>query len=289
MEKICPECGELNPLRDDRNGQIVCRECGLILTERIPMLLEGGLIHPDRYHMGDPTKLSHWDKKLRTHIERRNVDINKKKIASSIQPQINRIRKSQQQLGPYTGKEYALFMTLDMLRSFSLLLNTKESIIDEAVMLLRKFFKNNNLAGRNYESFVAAIIYAACKLKKSPRNIEEVSNVTSINKKDIGRNYRFLCKTLKLQIPLLKLSEYLPRVAALSGVSMKVERRALEILDNFKEISGKTPWGIAGAVIYIAAKEYRENRTQKEIAKVAGVTEATLRNRYKEFKNLLKF
>jgi Transcription initiation factor IIB (TFIIB) len=42
------------------------------------------------------------------------------------------------------------------------------------------------------------------------------------------------------------------------------------------------PEGVAAASIYIASIIGGERRTQQEIGEVAGVTEVTIRNRYKE-------
>ena len=42
--------------------------------------------------------------------------------------------------------------------------------------------------------------------------------------------------------------------------------------------SGKGPTGVAAASIYIASVVLKKPRTQKEIAKVSGVTEVTIRN-----------
>ena len=47
-------------------------------------------------------------------------------------------------------------------------------------------------------------------------------------------------------------------------------------------ISGKGPCGCAAAAIYIASVLEGERKTQREVADVAGVTEVTIRNRYKE-------
>ena len=40
--------------------------------------------------------------------------------------------------------------------------------------------------------------------------------------------------------------------------------------------------GVAAAAIYISSILSNGRRTQREVAEVAGVTEATIRNRYKE-------
>jgi len=39
---------------------------------------------------------------------------------------------------------------------------------------------------------------------------------------------------------------------------------------------------VAAAAIYIASIQCNQRRTQREVADVAGVTEVTIRNRYKE-------
>ena len=44
--------------------------------------------------------------------------------------------------------------------------------------------------------------------------------------------------------------------------------------------SGRGPMGVAAA--YVASTRSNERRTQREGAEVAGVTEVTIRNRYKE-------
>ena len=51
--------------------------------------------------------------------------------------------------------------------------------------------------------------------------------------------------------------------------------------------SGKDPMGMASAAIYIACLQNNEKITQKDIAEAAGVTEVTVRNRYKALKKQL--
>jgi transcription initiation factor TFIIB len=52
-----------------------------------------------------------------------------------------------------------------------------------------------------------------------------------------------------------------------------------------KEISaGKLPMALAATVLYMSCLANGENKTQKDIAGVAGVTEVTIRNRFKDLK-----
>jgi transcription initiation factor TFIIB len=59
----------------------------------------------------------------------------------------------------------------------------------------------------------------------------------------------------------------------------------VKILQNAAQgelTSGRGPTGMAAASLYIACVLCGERRTQREVANVAGVTEVTIRNRYKE-------
>ena len=73
-------------------------------------------------------------------------------------------------------------------------------------------------------------------------------------------------------------------VASRANVSGKTQRRAREILARAEQArisAGKDPMGIAASALYVACILEGENMTQRDIADAAGVTEVTIRNRYK--------
>jgi transcription initiation factor TFIIB len=57
---------------------------------------------------------------------------------------------------------------------------------------------------------------------------------------------------------------------------------------NREMCAGRNPMGLAAVALYIACKMTGEYRTQIEIAKVAGITEVTIRNRFKDLQNNLQ-
>jgi transcription initiation factor TFIIB len=68
-------------------------------------------------------------------------------------------------------------------------------------------------------------------------------------------------------------------------LSPKTQNDSLKILrkaDTSELTSGRGPAGIAAAALYVAALLNNEKKTQREVADVAGITEVTIRNRYKE-------
>ncbi len=50
----------------------------------------------------------------------------------------------------------------------------------------------------------------------------------------------------------------------------------------------KRPSGLAATVLYMACVKTGEHRTQKEVAQAAGITDVTLRNRFKDLKDKLQ-
>ena len=52
--------------------------------------------------------------------------------------------------------------------------------------------------------------------------------------------------------------------------------------------SGRGPTGVAAAALYIASVLLGERKTQRDVADIAGVTEVTIRNRYKELTEQLE-
>ncbi len=58
-------------------------------------------------------------------------------------------------------------------------------------------------------------------------------------------------------------------------------------VSNRQIAAGKDPMGLAASVLYVSCLKTGEDNTQTEIAKASGVTDVTIRTRYKELKNKL--
>jgi len=56
----------------------------------------------------------------------------------------------------------------------------------------------------------------------------------------------------------------------------------LDTASDMRLTAGRAPAGMAATCIYISTRLTNELRTQGDIARIAQVTEVTIRNRYKE-------
>ena len=149
----------------------------------------------------------------------------------------------------------------------------------------------NLIRGRSIEAMLIASIYAACRLNFIPKTLDDFIEFACVDKKKIARCYRLILIELRINMHVSSPINFIPRFCAELNLSGSTQNRAAEILKlakKFRLTAGKAPTGLAGAALYVAAIQEGERRTQKEISIAAGVTEATIRNRYKELVNQLK-
>jgi transcription initiation factor TFIIB len=127
-------------------------------------------------------------------------------------------------------------------------------------------------------------VYAACRFTETPRKIKGIVKASSRDRKEVTRCYRLILRELDLRMPIDDPMRYVPKIASKAGLDLKVQNQAIKILQKAKKMKavvGKSPVGIAAAALYIASVMNDEKFTQEELAKAAGVTEVTVRNRYK--------
>jgi transcription initiation factor TFIIB len=99
-----------------------------------------------------------------------------------------------------------------------------------------------------------------------------------------------LLRELEIQMPIADPLTYISKIAERTGISGDTQGLAIKILRQARRkraASGKDPMGLAAAALYIACLQNNEKKTQKDIAEAAGVTEVTVRNRYKSLKRQL--
>ncbi|MFQ6061303.1 MAG: transcription initiation factor IIB family protein, partial [Thermoplasmata archaeon] len=205
--------------------------------------------------------------------------------------QMFRLRQWQHRIRTSKIGERSLAEGLKEIASLASRMGLPKQIRENAAVLYRKAASRSLVRGRSIKEVAAASIYAACRQSDVPRTLDEVSVHESLDKHDVGRTYREMARELGLTFRPQSPEDYISRFCNKLKLGLDVQNRCVKIIEELKGkrfASGLTPTGIASAIIYIACQELGRPRTQKEIARVAGVTEVTLRNRYKEILLLLK-
>jgi transcription initiation factor TFIIB len=294
---LCPECGNEDVISDDSRGEIVCNVCGLVLSQR---LIDNG---PEwraftseeankKVRVGAPTTLTLHDKGLSTMIGWKNKDAFGKTISPKMKAEVYRLRKWHVRTRTNKSIDRNLAYAMNELDRFSSQLNLSKDLKESAAHIYRKMANKNLIRGRSIEAMLIGSIYLSCRLNSIPKTLDDFIEFASVDKKKVARCYRLILNELKLNIKVSSPINFIPRFCAELKLSGKTQNRAASILKLAKKhriTAGKAPTGLAGAALYVAAIQEGERRTQKEISIAAGVTEATIRNRYKELINYLKF
>jgi transcription initiation factor TFIIB len=293
----CPECGSTRLMRDYECAEIVCMNCGFVLAAKITDRGPEWRAFDDeqrtkRTRVGAPLTYTIHDKGLSTMIDWHDRDIYGKSLSPGQKAQVYRLRKWQRRIRVSDATERNLAFALSEITKIANNLNLPKSILETASVIYRKAVKERLIRGRSIQGVTAAAIYLACRQCGLARTLEEIAQSSSVNKKEVGRSYRFLIKELDYSVPPLKPSQYITKFSNQLTMQGKVEEIAHKILAAAKELkltSGRGPTGIAAAASYIASVLTGERKTQREIAEIAQVTEVTIRNRYKELVDRLAF
>ncbi len=282
--KRCPECDSINLTYDDQKGEIVCNDCGLIIEEK---MVDAGQETGGQFDKsekkgrgGAPLSIQKFDKGLTTNVGEIS-DIYK--LESGQTRKFLRLKKWQERVS--TSIERNLRLAMAELRRETSFLNLPSVVRDEAARVYNFVLQRGLVRGRSMESVIAACIYAACRSYNIPRTLDEIAATSDVPRKEIGRTYRFMIRKLGIKVKPSSPKDYISRFASILHLSPKSQNEALKILkkaDVSELTSGRGPAGIAAAALYVAALINNEKKTQREVADVAGITEVTIRNRYKE-------
>ena len=265
-QTVCPECGSTELIGDYERAEVVCARCGLVIDENlVDMGPEWRAFDHEqrdkRTRVGAPITYTIHDKGLSTMIDWRNKDIYGRDIPARNRAQWYRLRKWQRKIRISGATERNLAFALSELDRDSSRLGLPRSVREAASVVYRSAVENKLIRGRSIEGVVAASLYAACRRCNVPRTLDEIAEVSRV------------------------------RFASELGLSGEAQSKAIEIIEKAMEkglTSGRGPTGVAAAALYIASVLLGERKTQRDVADIAGVTEVTIRNRYKELTEQLE-
>jgi transcription initiation factor TFIIB len=292
----CPECGGTHIIQDYERAELVCEMCGLVLEDnKLDRGAEWRAYDSEdmkkKERTGAPMTFTRHDKGLSTEISWDDHDINGRVLSRSSRTKFYRLRKLHRISKTSSTREYNIARALMDIKKRAYKMGLPKDVTETAAFVYRKAHKNNVTRGRSIACISAASIYIACRQCHLPRTLDEVSKAFELRRRDVSRTYNCMVRLLKISIPPASPQHYIPRLCGQLGLNGETQKKVKELLIEASEkglICGRSPVAMVGALIYIASLLTHQKRTQAEIAGVANVTEVTIRNRYKELKDVLE-
>jgi transcription initiation factor TFIIB len=274
---------------DSSRGEVYCSKCGFVVSDKA---VETGPEwrsfsneeKDERSRTGLPTSIAMHDMGLATTIGGENRDAAGRSLSGSMKSSMERMRTWDRRSQVHESADRNLRQAFSELRRLSEKLSVSEAVTEKAAYIYRKALERSLVRGRSITMILAASLYAACRDRDVPRTLKDVAAASNVKKKDIARSYRLLLKEMDMKMPVVNPARCVTKIASKAGVSEKTQRRAHQILIKAEQArisAGKDPMGLSASAIYVACTLEGESITQRDIAEAAGVTEVTIRNRYK--------
>ena len=304
LAPVCSICKSNQIITDSESSELICSKCGQVISDKVEQegpewrnfdLLSSSLGQSNgsnsRSRVGMSTSLARHDMGLSTIIGRTDRDASGQKINAAMRSTMDRLRVWDYRTQIHSATDRNLrnaFFKLDILKDK---LGLSDTVIEKAAYIYRKAQERGLVRGRTISGVLAAAIYIACREMGISRTLKDIASYSNVKFKEVAKSYRLLLLELDLKIPIVDPMKYIAKVANKANLSEKTKRQAAEIMNNItqREIStGKNPMGLAASVLYMSSLKTGENITQGNLSDAAGVTEVTLRNRYKDLIDRLK-
>lgn len=280
-------------ITDTESGEIICRNCGMVMLDNVQETRpEWRSFTTDdanntRSRTGIPTSLARHDKGLATIIGRANKDASGQVLDAAMRTTMERLRTWDFRTQAHTSTDRNLRQAFSELNRLKDKLGLPDSVIEKTAYIYRKVQERGLVRGRTISSVLAAAAYIACREMGMSRTLDDIAHLNNIKHKELARTFRLLVLELDLKVPMIDPMKCVVKVANKAKLSEKTKRQAINIMHDIIKSgvsAGKDPMGLAGSVIYMSSINTGETITQMDIADAAGVTEVTIRNRYKDIK-----
>jgi transcription initiation factor TFIIB len=244
----------------------------------------------NRARTGTPTSLAFHDMGLSTVIGKEATDASGNAIDTDTRMRMSRLRTWDNRSQVHSPTERSLQKAFSILSRLKDRLGLPNHITEKAAYTYRKAQDRGLVRGDTVDSVLAASIYVAARQSGVPRTLDEISEISNVKLKHAARSYRRIVTQLYIKAPIIDPSKYIMKVANKLGFDEKIKRKALELMEKAQKkniLVGKDPVSMAASILYLVNVDEGHHKTQSEIAKEAGTTEVTVRNRSKELRQKL--
>ncbi|TPX64473.1 hypothetical protein SpCBS45565_g05850 [Spizellomyces sp. 'palustris'] len=286
LRLVCQDCQDPVPniVEDFAAGDLICGNCGLVLGNRIiDTRSEWRTFSNSDDNTDDPSRVGAAGDPLlggMNHID--STVISQRDGGSGAARDLSRVH------GKATNQksEKNLMTAFKEIQTMCERIGLSKLVSDSAKQMFKRAEDQKVLRGKPPVAIMAACIYIGCRENGNTRTFKEICALTKVSKKDIGRIYKVLQPLLDKPSQEISLDSYVIRFSSALDVGQDVIRATSEVLKRAQHLgtlAGKSPISIVAGCLYFVSclSKDDEMKSARDIANVAGCTEATLKNAYK--------
>lgn len=304
MHLICPDCQQNPPDLIEENAETICGSCGRVLADRLVSYeSEWRTFASDDKPGDDPNRVGDVENTLLVGNSGTNIGNG----GGNLSKEARRLKKAQQMQNEDKTNR-VLQTAYGQVEAWGEGDTLSHSVKEQTKLLYKKVFDAGTFRGKNTNAILAGCLFIACRQSKLPRSFAEVTNITRVPKKDIGRIFKqlsnFFSTDAKNRIESLEAdggivnheslefnntqssrpSELTDRFCAMLGLEFRIKFVAAKIAEqipNISSLAGRSPLSNAGASIYFACNLLGKRKSTSTISEVTNVSDATIKTAYK--------
>mmetsp|Transcript_24603 Transcript_24603/g.31983 ORF Transcript_24603/g.31983 Transcript_24603/m.31983 type:complete len:313 (+) Transcript_24603:286-1224(+) len=279
-EDVCRSCKSDDIVTDYGMGDIVCRSCGIIQGERILdasqewRTFSNGDLQNDKSRCIGTSRI---DELLQSN----NLATI---IAGGCEQQQKDLSRTQAR-AKFSSRDKTILAAVERINGLGAAMGVHDAVLDCAHLLYRKAKDDGVLNNRNPNVVCATLLYIACRQEGQPRSFKEVSEISGISKKQIGKCFLHIQKKMELQVERVRAEDWVRRIGGLLQLRHKVVEAVIEVEKKAQELSilhGQNPIDFLGAAVYMVSSLSDEARSLEEISKISAISEKKLVIAYKK-------
>ena len=154
-EQRCPSCNKTTLITDDNSGEIVCKTCGIVLSEGSeasgPEWRSFANDGVDKSRTGTGTSITMHDMGLSTVIGAVNKDATGKPLSSAMKQSFDRIRTWDSRSQAHSSVDKNLRQALSEMDKLKDKLSLTDAVIEKAAYIYRKAIDKKLVKGRSIQ------------------------------------------------------------------------------------------------------------------------------------------
>ncbi|XP_057317507.1 transcription initiation factor IIB-like isoform X1 [Hydractinia symbiolongicarpus] len=277
----CPNHPNTMLTEDYRAGDMICPECGLVVGDRVIDVGSEWRTFSNEANGTDRSRVGGGENPFLDGTDLSTMVGSDRASGSGLD--LQGYSRYQNRSG-ISGSDRSLLNAIREIGTMASRINLPKTIVDRANQLFKQVHDQKSLKGRSNDAIASACLYIACRQEGVPRTFKEICAISKIPKKEIGRCFKLILRTLEASVDLITSEDFMSRFCSNLMLKPAVQRAATYIAKKAVELDlvpGRSPVSVAAAAIYLSSQASEDKKTQKDIGDIAGVADVTIRQSYR--------